>query len=176
MIGHGHNCPFCKNPIKEAKQNPAITNLVEKFLEQNPKLKRSNTDREDLDKKNIFKNGESKVIDQNNNYRNAQNRLNFAPLFGNQNNNNQGLVGGYNFNNINEDDSENSEEYSEEEALQECYECTIPGPDGHLCDNPLMGNALDNHYRCSSCNRLHPVRDIAERPVRCLICENNFCT
>jgi len=109
-----------------------------------------------------------------NTYKNQPNRHN-APYY-NQNNNNQGLVGGYNFNNINEDDSENSEEYSEEEALQECYECTIPGPDGHLCDNPLMGNALDNHYRCSSCNRLHPVRDIAERPVRCLICENNFCT
>lgn len=117
---------------------------------------------------------------------NQQNRPAFRPVgnFGVNNINNQhglnfnGLFGGggYNFNNVSDmEDSQSSQQ--EDDVAEEipCYECTAPGPDGHQCDN-TANDINSNHYKCHSCNRWHPVREVFDRPNRCLICENTFCS
>lgn len=48
-------CPQCREPVTEIKKNATVNNIIEKFMENNPSLKRAKEEYEEMDQKNKIK-------------------------------------------------------------------------------------------------------------------------
>eukprot|EP00761_Pharyngomonas_kirbyi_P011482 gb/GECH01011507.1/.p1 GENE.gb/GECH01011507.1/~~gb/GECH01011507.1/.p1 ORF type:complete len:679 (+),score=118.56 gb/GECH01011507.1/:1-2037(+) len=144
------NCPQCRQDITHINKNHTIKNVVEAYLEKNPKSKRDEDDLKELDEQDKLKNRDSYCLhpDQSSSTSSTSHSsisvINPTTPYG---------FGGFGFG-----------------GTRTCRECTTPGPDGFQC--PSSGPV---HINCSACSSLMPLRSNPPRPQKCYFCGANYC-
>ena len=159
-------CPTCRQAVDAVQKNHTINNLLEAYLEQNPSLKRTAEDMEELDKVNIFKENSTQLRKPGRGGRGRGRR------FRNHSDEEEDSFSG---------SSDMDYDTEEEEDLglgilhprniPRCLECTAAGPDGFQC--PAWNGP---HIPCAFCNRVMPVRGPdCQRVQKCQGCDRVAC-
>eukprot|EP01064_Diplonema_japonicum_P003069 TRINITY_DN12024_c0_g1_i1.p1 TRINITY_DN12024_c0_g1~~TRINITY_DN12024_c0_g1_i1.p1 ORF type:complete len:510 (+),score=68.70 TRINITY_DN12024_c0_g1_i1:56-1585(+) len=162
------NCPFCRTVTSEVRKNHGLQKAVDALISTKPTLKRSESQIQDLEKRNKITDESLRVVGAKHKYEeddyDEQDEEEEDDGFDNETDGSlfspQNLIpGGFALGNI---------QFGFGFASgDQCKECATPGPDGFAC------GSVKNHLRCTSCNQNFPNRP--EKIQRCDVCKRPFC-